>query len=276
MQCLYPEPGTRRLAGLYLDPGWRQAAHPGPEGCFVYANYVASLDGRIAVAADAGEPLQVPEAIANARDWRLYLELAAQSDALLVSGRYVRELAAGRAQADFALGEDAPADLLEFRRSLGLTPRPAIAVLSASLELPPGPLVAARRQRRVVVLTIPGAPLARRRELAAAGCEVIDAGASQVLAPRALAALAGLGLSYVYAIAGPEVLRSLVVAGRLNRLYLTTVFRLLGGDHIATLLRGDGVQPPTGFLLREAYLDQAADASELPQLMQVFDVSRPI
>lgn len=276
MQCLHPEPGPRQLAGLYMDPGWRAAAQAGPEGCFVYANYVASLDGRIAVAAGAGEPLQVPEAIANARDWRLYLELAAQADVLLISGRYVRELAAGTAQAEFALGEDAPADLLEFRRSLGLAPRPAIAVLSASLELPPGPLAAASRQRRVLVLTIPGASPARRRELATVGCEVLDAGESQVLAPRALAALGERGLGYVYAISGPEVLRTLVAADRLNRLYLTTVFRLLGGDAIATLLRGDALQPPTRFRLREAYLDQSPDVSEPPQLMQVFDVSRVV
>lgn len=273
LQCLYPEPGARPLAGLYLDPGWRAAAQAGPEGCFVYANYVASLDGRIAVAAGAGEPLQVPQAIANARDWRLYLELAAQADVLLVSGRYVRELAAGTAQADFALGEDAPADLLEFRRSLGLAPRPAIAVLSASLEVPIEPLERARRQRRVLVLTRRGAPARHRRALAAADVEVLDiAGREQAVG--LLAALAGRDLRYVYAVAGPGVLRTLVAADRLNRLYLTTVFRLLGGDAIATLLRGDALQPPTRFRLREAYLDQAPDVSEPPQLMQAFDVCR--
>ncbi len=275
LQCLYPEPGARPLAGLYLDPGWRAAAQAGPEGCFVYANYVASLDGRIAVAAGAGEPLQVPAAIANARDWRLYLELAAQADVLLVSGRYVRELAAGTAQADFALGEDAPADLLEFRRSLGLASRPAIAVLSASLELPIEPLERARRQRRVLVLTRRGASTRHRRALAAAEVEVLDiAGREQAVG--LLAALAGRDLRYVYAVAGPGVLRTLVAADRLNRLYLTTVFRLLGGDAIATLLRGDALQPPTRFRLREAYLDQSPDVSEPPQLMQVFDVSRVV
>jgi riboflavin biosynthesis pyrimidine reductase len=149
-------------------------------------------------------------------------------------------------------------------------------VLSASLELPLGPLEAARRQRRVLVLTIPGASPARRRELAAVGCEVLDAGESQVLAPPALAALAERGLGYVYAISGPDVLRTLVAAERLNRLYLTTVFRLLGGDRIATLLRDGPVQPPIGFRLREAYLDQAPGLSEPPQLIQVFDVSRVV
>jgi len=134
LQRLYPEPGTRALTGLYLDQCWRGAAVPGPDGCFVYANFVASLDGRIATVAEPGGRLGVPAAIANPRDWRLYLELAAQADVLLVSGRYVRELAAGTAQAGFALSGDAPADLLAVRARLGLPPRPALAVLSASLQ----------------------------------------------------------------------------------------------------------------------------------------------
>ncbi len=91
-----------------------------------------------------------------------------------------------------------------------------------------------------------------------------------------MAARAERELGYAYAISGPEVLRTLVAAERLNRLYLTRVFRLLGGDPIATLRRDDALQLPIGFRLREAYLDQVSDVSEPPQLMQVFDVSRVV
>lgn len=272
LQCLYPNAGTRalELEGLYLGDCWRAGAVPGPEGCFVYANFVASLDGRIATAAEPGGSLEVPAAIANPRDWRLYLELAAQADVLLVSGRYVRELGAGTAQAGFALSGDAPADLLNFRARLGLPPRPAIAVLSASLDLPPAPLAAVRRERPVLILTGAAADGARRRALEAHGCEVVVAGQSTVQAAQLLSELAARGLRYVYAIAGPEVLRTLVVAGRLDRLYLTTVFRLLGGDRFATLLTGELLPAPVALRLREAYLDQ--DGGPAPaQLIQVFE-----
>lgn len=270
LRCLYPEPGTRALAELYLDERWRETAVPGAEGCFVYANFVASLDGRIATATEPAGPLGVPAAIANPRDWRLYLELAAQADVLLVSGRYVRELAAGTAQAGFALGADAPADLLAFRARLGLSPRPAIAVLSANLELPIEPLAAARRERPVLILTGTGADGARRRAFEAHGCEVVVAGQPRMTAAQLLPELAVRELRYVYAIAGPEVLRTLVVAGHLDRLYLTTVFRLLGGDRFATLLAGERLPVPAAFRLREAYLDQ--DGAVAPaQLIQVFE-----
>ncbi len=270
VRCLYPESGSRALHGLYLDPRWREAAVPGPDGCFVYANFVVSLDGRIATAAAPAEPLGVPAAIANPRDWRLYLELAAQADVLLVSGRYVRELATGTAQAGFALGADAPADLLAFRARQGLAPRPAIAVLSASLDLPPAPLAAARRERPVLILTGAAADGARRRVLEANGCEVVVAGQSTVQAAQLLPELAARGLRYVYAIAGPEVLRTLVVAGRLDRLYLTRVFRLLAGDWFATLLAGELLPSPVEFRLREAYLDQDGETAPA-QMMQVFE-----
>lgn len=270
LQRLYPEPGTRALTGLYLDQCWRAAAVPGADGCFVYANFVASLDGRIATAVEPGGRLGVPAAIANPRDWRLYLELAAQADVLLVSGRYVRELAAGTAQAGFALSGDAPADLLAFRARLGLPPRPAIAVLSASLDLPTEPLVAARRERPVLILTSAAADGTRSRTLEAEGCEVLVVGERNVAAMRLLPALAARGLRYGYAIAGPEVLRTLVAEDCLDRLYLTTVLRLLGGDRIATLMAGDSLPAAADFVLREAWLDQGEGVAPA-QLLQAFD-----
>ena len=267
---LYPDSRLRALQGLYLDEHWRKTALPGPEGCFVYANFVASLDGRIAVATDEQERLRVPDSIANPRDWRLYLELAAQADALLISGRYVRELATGTAQAGFALGTEAPDDLLAFRAARGWPTRPALAVLSASLDLPLEPLAAAVPLRRTLVLTCAASDTARRNVLTDLGCEVLVAGERDVEAILLLQALMARHLPYVYAIAGPGVLRTLVAAGRLNRLYLTTVFRLLGGQTMATLLTGQVFDQPPEFVLREAYLDQTPGSCPA-QLLQVFD-----
>lgn len=267
---LYPDSRLRPLQGLYLDEHWRKATLPGPEGCFVYANFVASLDGRIAVATKEQGRLQVPNSIANPRDWRLYLELAAQADALLISGRLVRELAAGTAQAGFALGAEAPDDLLAFRAARGWPMRPALAVVSASLDLPLEPLAAAVPLRRALVMTCAASDPARRSILADLGCEVLVVGERKVEAALLLRALRARHLTHVYAIAGPGVLRTLVAAGRLNRLYLSTVFRLLGGQTMATLLTGQVFDEPPEFVLREAHLDQAA-GSRPAQLLQVFD-----
>jgi len=50
----------------------------------------------------------VPDSVANPRDWRLFQELAAQADVLVMSARHLRELAAGAAQDSLRLS-DAPA-----------------------------------------------------------------------------------------------------------------------------------------------------------------------
>ncbi|MDX1593466.1 MAG: pyrimidine reductase, partial [Gammaproteobacteria bacterium] len=49
---LYPDPGHVALEGLYLGEELRRLA-PVDEVLF-YANFIASLDGRIAVAREAG------------------------------------------------------------------------------------------------------------------------------------------------------------------------------------------------------------------------------
>ena len=73
---LYPLPAAEReLEGLYLAHDIRQ--HDLKSGrAFVYANFVTSIDGRIAVPRSNGNGLVVPKNIANKRDWRLFQELA--------------------------------------------------------------------------------------------------------------------------------------------------------------------------------------------------------
>src|SRR5689334_17075453 len=87
---LFPQPGdTRPLRGLYLSHDLRGRANT--DQPYIYSNCVVSLDGRIAVA-DANGSSGPPRSIAHDNDWRLYLELAAQADAVLTSGRRLREL----------------------------------------------------------------------------------------------------------------------------------------------------------------------------------------
>ncbi len=50
--ALYPEPERTALEGLYLSHDLRRCRRGGDP--FVYSNFIASLDGRIAVADPAG------------------------------------------------------------------------------------------------------------------------------------------------------------------------------------------------------------------------------
>ena len=95
---LYPGPTERlSLRGLYLAQGLRNEIRHDRAYCF--SNFVASLDGRVSLSSSPEEkPTGVPSSLSSKGDWRLFQELVAQSDAVLVSGRYVREVVAGRAE----------------------------------------------------------------------------------------------------------------------------------------------------------------------------------
>jgi riboflavin biosynthesis pyrimidine reductase len=253
--ALYPGPaGERPLAGLYLGHDLRRRPRSGWP--FFCSNFVASLDGRIAVSAP-GEPGQdVPPAIANDRDWRLFQELAAQADLILTSGRYARQLADGRAQAILQIERPAFADLAAWRTAQGLARRPDLAILSRGLEFDLSPELAASFGA-VLAITGQSAPAGRRAALAAQGAQIVLAGEDGVEAGRLAEVIAGRGYGLVFSAAGAEVLHMLVAGGLLNRLYLTLAHRLLAGTDYSTLAEGPLLEPAASLTLYSAYLDPA-------------------
>jgi hypothetical protein len=115
--ALYPEPERTALEGIYLSHDLRRCRR-GVDP-FVYSNFIASLDGRIAVADPQGGEPEIPSATANPRDWRLLLELAAPADALIVSGRYVRKVGRGRGTGPAAAARGRGAGHLGLPRGAG-------------------------------------------------------------------------------------------------------------------------------------------------------------
>lgn len=268
---LYPGAGRVPLHGLYLCQDLRRRVPAA--GAYIYTNFITSLDGRIAlVRADTGE-LGVPQQTANPRDWRLLLELAAPADAIIVSGRYLRQLAAGTAQAWPPFSGEAAADLDAFREAQALPAQPVLVVVSRSLDVPVAALPRLA-ERRVIVATVDEAPAARLSALRAAGAEVLRLGGADVDGARLVAALAEREIRLAFSIAGPAVLYLLLRARVLQRLYLTTVLRVLAGDSYATLARGPVLDPPYDLQLAALYLDRhGPDGVE--QLLQVYDARGP-
>ncbi len=251
---LYPDSGkTHPLRGLYL--GQIPAATDQP---FIYSNYIASIDGRIALPATDRRSNQVPPAIANSRDWRLFQELAAQADLLISSARYFRQAIEQEAQAELPVGL-APEfdDLREWRIAQGLAAQPDIAVFSASLDIPVEALHA-YTDRNVYIITGGDADPDRLNRLARENnVQIIQCGdARHVDATQLKHRLGKLGYRRIYAIAGPSVLHALVAGNVLDRLYLTTAHCLLGGEKFDTITRGTEFSPACKLPLRAMYLDQ--------------------
>lgn len=262
---LYPPGGEpRELQGLYLTHDLRRRA-PGARP-YVYSNFIASLDGRISEPVPGSRRRRVPAALANPRDWRLYMELLAQCDAVLTTARHLRAIAAGRQRELLDLGGDAYGDLADWRRQRGLPPQPLTVVISAALDIPaqlqlPGGLL---------VVTAAEASEERVRALRTAGIEVLRCGeGARVDTDALLGALPGRGVGLLYSIAGPRVLHGLLQAGAVDRLYLTLALTLLGGETFDTLTFGPALAPPPGFRLHELYLDEHAPAGAGQLLLSV-------
>lgn len=254
---LYPLPAEEiPLPGAYLAHNLRQYAEK-TGASFVYANFVVSLDGRIAIPHRSGRGLMVPKATANERDWRLFQELAAQADIIISSGRYLRDWAAGRAQEILQVDDPRFADLREWRAGLGLPVQPDIAILSASLHFPVPPVITAGG-RKVVVFTSGQADLERVKEIESQAGQVIVAGEKGVDGELLVQTLAELGYRTIYSSAGPKILHLLTAGGVLDRLYLTYANRMLGGQPFSGVLEGPLLDPPVGLKIHSVYLDPHA------------------
>ncbi len=252
---LYPGPPAEvALRGVYLAHALHRADAP-----MVYSNFIASLDGRIALVEPGSARHRVPAATVNPRDWRLFQELAAQAHVLITSARYFRDLAEGRAQDDLPVSAQEPyADLLEWRLAQGLAPQPAVAVVSASLDLPIPDSVDLQR-RAFYVVTGEGADPGRVASLERRGLRVLFAGnGRRVEGRRLVAALVERGYCSQYAVAGPKLLHTLVASGVLRRLYLTHAHRLLGGTGYDTVLEGPALDPPADLRLAALHYDAHA------------------
>ncbi|MDQ6954154.1 MAG: dihydrofolate reductase family protein [Mariprofundaceae bacterium] len=252
VQCLLPATGNfKPLRNLYLHYNLHQQAAAGD--VLIYANYIASLDGRISLRDDKTEEFAVPETIGNKRDWRLYQELAAQADVMITSARYFRQLDKGCAQDLLPVGQ-APeyADLARWRAEQGLKAQPDVVIVSASLDIPLA-AVQSLQQRRVWVLTIKEADRSRCKKLEGIGVTLVQAGDKQVSGQGIKAFLIAQAYRSAYMIAGPAVHRTLLGAGVLNRLFLTTHFSLLGQNTFHTILQGD--MQPVKTALCSLYLD---------------------
>jgi riboflavin biosynthesis pyrimidine reductase len=254
-----PSEKDHQLQGLYLKHGLHKMGQPGRP--FVYSNFIASLDGRIAVAGTGRGSLEVPRAAANSHDWRLYQELAGQADVLVSSGRFFRQTAAGEAQDILPVGkEDTYSDILEWRRRQDLPEQPAVAIISGSLDIPVIALES-YRNRRIMVITGEQAAPERVSELRTGGVEVLFAGPGQSVDGRAMIeALDERGYRSIYAVAGPGVFRTLIEARVLDRLYLTLTHQLLAGTTFDTLTRGAPLHPALGMQLLSLYHDIEAPA----------------
>jgi 5-amino-6-(5-phosphoribosylamino)uracil reductase len=219
----------------------RAYAYPGTRHPWLRANMVSTLDG-------AAQHDGRSQPISTAADMRIFGTLRGLADVVVVGAETVRKegYRPARARAEFA----------GLREAAGQGPAPAVAVVSAGLDLDFSlPLFTAPL---VPTLLLTGAAAAPDRVAAAekAGVRVVVAGDGMGVDPaRAVRALGDLGHTRLLTEGGPRLLGQLVAAGVLDELCLTISPMLTAGD-AQRIAGGPSVAVPRRFelvsLLEEA------------------------
>jgi riboflavin biosynthesis pyrimidine reductase len=183
-----------------------------PPGRSVRVNFIASLDGAIAVDGRSG-------GLGTPADRRVFQVLRALADVVLVGH------GTAAAEGYGLIGADSPVGRL--RGSLGRPATAPIAVVSRRASLAPGDRLAAPP---TILLTCAAADPGRRAALAEAGVEVLVCGEDDVDLAAALDALADRGLEHVTCEGGPTLFRTALAAGLVDELDLSIAPALVGGE----------------------------------------------
>lgn len=225
-EILHPADHVGEPLRLYVAE--RQASTERP---WVMANFVAGLDGAVAVDGRVGP-------LTSTADQRVFHHLRGLADLVLVGAGTVRAEGYGPIRPT--------AEQRDERRARGQHPVPSVAVVSESLSFDvEAPFFRAAEASPVVIC--PRASDPGRRELLAAHADVLVAGEDVVDLGQALRELRGRHGDLVLCEGGPALVGELLAAGLLDELCLT-VAPLTGGDQLR--LVGGGARPPlTGFEL---------------------------
>ena len=213
MRRLLPGAGEPEVAEL--DDDGLVDAYRLPAGRALRVNFVASLDGSIAVdgkSAGLGSP----------GDRRVFRVLRALADVVLVGHGTAAAEGYRAVLPDSAVGR--------LRTAIGRPPVVPIAVVSRRAALDPRSGLVTDAVSRTVLVTCAASDPARRAALADAGVDVLVCGDDDVDLPAALDALAGRGLAQVTCEGGPQLLRSALTAGVVDELDLSISPTLVGSE----------------------------------------------
>lgn len=248
---LYPQPCQEiSFKGLYLEHKLHTLGAIGSP--FVYANFLSSLDGRIALEDTAQGTTYIPKHLMTDSDFRLFMELHAQADCLITHGGYLRALGEGRLGNILQIRDN---DLAEWRRNQGLAAQPDVVIASASLNFSLHESLSKHGQK-IYIATGRKADPERVNAWRKRGYTVIFSGDDRLVHGAALIhELTRLGYKCIYLIAGPQMLDTIVRERQLYRLYLTITHQLMAGKDFRTMLTGDALGEIGNLLLSSLYYE---------------------
>lgn len=220
LRRLLPEPGELTADELVEPLRFGELAPAGRP--YVAVNMVATVDGRATISGRT-------EPISSVPDRQVFHALRTRVDAVMVGAGTVRTERYGRLVRDPARRER--------RRAAGLDADPLAIVVSGRLDLPADLPLLQHPEQRVVVITASEGVI----EGSAAPLEYLRS--SPVDLTGALARLReNHGVRSILCEGGPSLNASLLSAGLIDELFLTTAPTIAGGAGALTIVTGTALQ----------------------------------
>jgi riboflavin biosynthesis pyrimidine reductase len=243
---------------LYLRQ--EKPAHENVQGSngrpHVYANFLTSLDGRIALRDAGDEHYLLPNQLKSDEDFMLFLELYARADCIITHGGYMRALDAGRLGNVLQLPDSSETQYLhDWRQQQGLKKNPDVVVISGSLDFPWHSSLDDSGQK-VHIATGGKASQDSQQHWMNAGHQVNQMGAQQhVDVTYLMEFLKKQGYQSIYLVAGPDLLQDLIQHGYVQSFYMTMSHQLLSGRDFKSLLSGNVLDQSGRMKLNSMYMD---------------------
>ena len=252
---LYPQPTeTVPLQGLYLRRDW--LAQDNEDLPIVYANFLTSMDGRIALKNHEIESFDLPARLKSDEDFMLLLELYAHADCIITHGGYMRSLSAGRLGNVLQLPTTQGTEYLhEWRYQHAMKPNPDIVIVSGSLEFPWHESLDESHQQ-VHIATGGMASAENYQQWLDKGRNIYQFGEStHVDVNELMHFLNAQGYQSVYLMAGPDLLQDMLRHGHVKHFFMTMSHQLMSGQTFKSLLNGEPLGDAGNMKLQQMYMD---------------------
>ena len=252
---LYPQStDSVQLQGLYLAHNLLTPKNN--ELPVIYANFLTSMDGRIAIKHDEDEYYQLPAQLKSNEDFMLLLELYAHADCIITHGGYMRALNAGRLGNVLQIPNTPETEYLhEWRKRKKMKPNPDVVIVSGSLNFPWHDSLDNSGQS-VYIASGGLAAEQKHQEWFQREHKVHRFGDTMhVDVDDLMNFLQANNYRSVYLMAGPDLLQDMIEKNYVQHFFVTMSHQLLGGKSYKSLLNGDMLSNSRHLKLEQMYLD---------------------
>lgn len=256
-----PPGGKENLIGLYLKSPTLAEIAEKLNRPIVICDYVTDINGIIAIRNPKGIFIPPPE-ITNPYDWRLFQELTAQADAIMTSGKYLNGYAKGRTTQNILTQYESGGKFSQlgvWRLEHGYDKKsPDLIVPSRSLNITIPDVIIEKKRKILIYTTGSKTPSQEAKTLKESGAdlEVVNAGnfdGTGIDGGEMVKDLKNKGYRVVNMATGPSVLKILLDAYVLDRIYITEVQREVAEknpENFKTVLANGGeIETLPGFSL---------------------------